>query len=88
LSVALHQPQGPPLTEVLDPQTLAILAGSRPYAHVTALRGDTIHPQGLGMSRVLSKEALRRAFQDEAAADGPRSWWSWHRKIPMNTRCW
>ena len=58
----------PSLTDVLGTQTLAILAGSRRYAHVTALRGDTVNPQGLGMSRVLSEDALRRAFQDEAAA--------------------
>lgn len=58
-------PNAPSLTDVLGTQTLAILAGNKRYAHVTALRGDNINPQGLGMSRVLSEDALRRAFQDE-----------------------
>ena len=61
-------PNAPSLTDVLGTQALAILAGSRRYAHVTALRGDTVNPQGLGMSRVLSEDALRRAFADEAPA--------------------
>jgi hypothetical protein len=60
-------PNAPTLTDVLGTGTLAILAGSKRYAHVTALRGDTINPAGLGMSRVLSEDALRRAFADEAA---------------------
>ncbi len=60
-------PNAPSLTDVLGTNTLAILAGNKRYAHVTALRGDTINPQGLGMSRVLSEDALRRAFRDEAA---------------------
>ena len=61
-------PNAPTLTDVLGTQTLAILAGSKRYAHGTALRGDPINPQGLGMSRVLSEDAGRRAFQDEEAA--------------------
>lgn len=58
-------PNSPSLTDVLGTATLAILAGSKRYAHVTALRGDTINPAGLGMSRVLSEDALRRAFAEE-----------------------
>ena len=58
-------PNAPSLTDVLGTCTLAILAGSKRYAHVTALRGDTINPPGLGMSRVLSEDALRRAFAGE-----------------------
>ena len=58
-------PNSPTLTDVLGTATLAILAGSKRYAHVTALRGDTINPPGLGMSRVLSEDALRRAFAEE-----------------------
>jgi hypothetical protein len=58
-------PNAPSLTDVLGTGVLAVLAGSRRYAHVTALRGDTINPQGLGMSRVLSEDALRRAFEGE-----------------------
>lgn len=58
-------PNAPSRTDVLGTWTLAVLAGNRRYAHVTALRGDTINPAGLGMSRVLSEDALRRAFEGE-----------------------
>ena len=69
-------PNAPSLTDVLGTCTLAILAGSKRYAHVTALRGDTINPQGLGMSRVLSEDAMRRAFAGEA----PEPLEQWQRK--------
>jgi hypothetical protein len=58
-------PNAPALNDVLGTVALSILAGHRRYAHVTALRGDTINPQGLGMSRVLSEDAVRRAFADK-----------------------
>jgi hypothetical protein len=61
-----QSPNAPTLTDLLGTVTLSILAGSRRYAHVTALRGDTINPQGLGMSRVLSEDAVRRAFVEES----------------------
>ena len=37
--------------------------------HVTALRGERVNPQGLGMEKVVSEDSLRRAFarQDGAA---------------------
>jgi hypothetical protein len=58
-------PNAPTLNDVLGTITLSILAGHRRYSQVTALRGDTVNPQGLGMSEVLSEDAVRRAFQDE-----------------------
>jgi hypothetical protein len=59
-------PNAPSRTDVLGTLSLSILAGHKRYAHITALRGDTINPQGLGMSQVLSEDAVRRAFKDEA----------------------
>ncbi|MCW5551096.1 MAG: transposase [Verrucomicrobiae bacterium] len=61
-------PNAPERADVLGTILLSILAGNRRYAHVTALRGDTVNPQGLGMSRVMSEDAVRRAFQDEPSA--------------------
>jgi hypothetical protein len=61
-------PNAPERADVLGTILLAVLAGHRRYAHVTALRGDTVNPPGLGMSRVMSEDAVRRAFQDEPAA--------------------
>jgi hypothetical protein len=66
-------PNAPSKTDVLGTLTLSILAGNRRYAHVTALRGDTVNPQGLGMDRVLSEDSVRRAFQGEA--DEPLERW-------------
>lgn len=69
-------PNAPSVTDVLGTAALAILAGNKRYAHVTALRGDTVNPKGLGMSRVLSEDSLRRAFADEA----PEPLERWQRK--------
>jgi Transposase DDE domain group 1 len=61
-------PNAPAVTDVLGTSVLAILSGACRYAHVTALRGDRVNPQGLGMEKVVSEDSLRRAFQDEDAA--------------------
>lgn len=58
-------PNAPAVADVLGTWTLASLAGAFRYAHVTALRGDAVNPQGLGMKKVVSEDSLRRAFQDE-----------------------
>jgi hypothetical protein len=49
---------------------LGLLAGHRRYAHITALRGDAVAAQALGMNKVVSEDALRRALEriDEAAS--------------------
>jgi hypothetical protein len=54
-------PNAPLLTDLLGTITLAILAGQNRYAHVTALRADTVNPQGLGMRRVCSEDSVRCA---------------------------
>lgn len=63
----------PALNDLLGTITLAVLAGQNRYAHVTALRADTVNPQGLGMSRVCSEDSVRRAF---AGAD-PQACAAW-----------
>ena len=49
---------------------LGLLAGHRRYAHITALRGDAVAAQALGMAKMVSEDALRRALErmDEAAS--------------------
>jgi hypothetical protein len=58
----------PSKRDVLGTLLLALLAGHRRYAHVTALRGDAVAAQALGMNKVVSEDALRRAMEriDEA----------------------
>jgi hypothetical protein len=60
----------PTKRDVLGTLVLAILAGHRRYAHVTALRGDAVAAQALGLNRVVSEDALRRALSrfDEASS--------------------
>jgi len=61
-------PNAPSVRDVLGTSVLAILSGACRYAHVSALRGDQVNPQGLGMEKVVSEDSLRRAFQNEDAA--------------------
>ena len=60
----------PPKRDVLGTLMLGLLAGHRRYAHITALRGDAVAAQALGMRRIVSEDALRRALEriDEAAS--------------------
>ena len=49
---------------------MGMLAGHRRYAHITAMRGDAVAAQALGMDKVVSLDALRRALEciDETAS--------------------
>jgi hypothetical protein len=60
----------PDKRDVLGTLMLGLLAGHRRYAHITALRGDAVAAQALGMAKVVSEDALRRALEriDEAAS--------------------
>ena len=62
-------PNAPPVRDLLGTVLLSILSGHRRYAHITALRADTVIPPLLGMRRVLSEDAVRRGF---AAIDPTR----------------
>ncbi len=60
----------PDKRDVLGTLMLGLLAGHKRYAHITALRGDAVAAQALGMNKVVSEDALRRALEriDEAAS--------------------
>lgn len=47
---------------VLATVLLSILAGHRRYAHITAIRHDSIHPKLLGVAHLVSEDAARRAL--------------------------
>src|ERR1700761_6688178 len=55
-------PNAPRKRDVLGTLLLSVLAGHRRYAHVTALRCDAVNPPLLGMSKMVSEDALRRAL--------------------------
>lgn len=62
-------PNAPAKRAVLGTLLLSILAGHHRYAHITAIRMDGVNPQLLGIDRVLSEDAVRRALKriDESA---------------------
>lgn len=60
--LAYASPNAPKPRDVVGTAMLAILAGQWRYAHMTALRGDTINPPLLGMTRVVSEDAVRRGL--------------------------
>jgi Transposase DDE domain group 1 len=68
--LAYKSGNAPHKRDVLGTLMLALLAGHRRYAHVTALRGDAVAAQALGMNKVVSEDALRRALErmDEATS--------------------
>ena len=56
-------PNAPGKRDVLGTAMLSMLAGHRRYAHITALRCDAVLPELLGMKKVVSEDAVRRAFK-------------------------
>ena len=58
-----RSPNAPAKRDVLGTTLLSVLAGHWRYAHITALRGDSVLPELLGMTRLLSEDAVRRALK-------------------------
>jgi hypothetical protein len=71
--LAYISPNAPSKRDVLGTLLLAVLAGHKRYAHITALRGDAVAAQALGMHAVISEDSMRRALMrmDEEAS---RQW--------------
>lgn len=64
-------PNAPPRRDVLGTILLSVLAGHWRYAHISALRGDGVNPELLGMRKVASEDSVRRALlamQEEESA--------------------
>jgi hypothetical protein len=53
-------PNAPNKRDVLGTMLLSVLAGR--YAHITTLRCDPVNPPLLGMAKVVSEDAVRRAL--------------------------
>src|SRR5208283_5939119 len=58
----LTSPNAPAKRDVLGTVLLSVLAGHWRYAHITALRADNVLSELVGMSRVLSEDAVRRGL--------------------------
>src|SRR6202165_919021 len=64
-------PNAPQKRDVLGTILLSVLAGHWRYAHMSALRGDGVNPELLGMTKVASEDSVRRglsALQEEESA--------------------
>ena len=63
-------PNAPDVRDVTGAWVLSVLAGHRRYAHITALRADSVLPELMGMSRIVSEDSLRRALAAMPAGKG------------------
>ena len=63
-------PNAPPKRDVLGTLLLSVLAGHKRYAHITALRADSVLAELIGMSRVMGSDAVRRGLQAIDAEKG------------------
>jgi hypothetical protein len=83
-------PNAPAKRDVIGTALLAILAGQWRYAHITALRGDTVNPALLGMGKVVSEDAVRRGLDKIEEAAGT-NWLQGHLEDtvrPLLTEPW
>src|SRR5271154_1632092 len=55
-------PNAPKTRDVLGTAMLSMLAGHKRYSHIAALRGDGVLPDLLDMRKIVSEDAVRRAF--------------------------
>lgn len=60
LSYASNRALG--VVDILGTQVLSMICGHYRFAHITALRGDSVTPRLLGMRQVASEDAVRRAM--------------------------
>lgn len=58
----MTSPNAPPKRDILGTLLLSILSGHTRYAHISRLQGDHLNPPLLGMKRVVSEDAVRRAL--------------------------
>jgi hypothetical protein len=67
--LSYRSPNAPPKADILGTILLGVLAGHKRYAHITTIRSDSVTPALLGMQRVRSEDAVRRAFRQGEAVD-------------------
>jgi hypothetical protein len=57
--VSWTSPNAPNKRDVLGTAVLSILCGHQRYAHISAVRGDTVNAALLGMEKVVSEDSVR-----------------------------
>ena len=63
-------PNAPKKRDVLGTIMLSILSGHKRYAHITALRSDGVLPDLLGMTKIVSEDAVRAALKSIPEIEG------------------
>jgi len=83
-------PNAPQKRDVLGTILLSVLAGHWRYAHISALRGDGVNPELLGMRKVASEDSVRRALS-ALKEEESEPWLKKHRKAsyePLLEEAW
>lgn len=83
-------PNAPQKLDVLGTILLSVLAGHWRYAHISALRGDGVNPELLGMTKVASEDSVRRGLSAMKEAESER-WLKKHLKAsyePLLKEAW
>jgi hypothetical protein len=70
-------PNAPSKRDVLGTTFLSVLAGHWRYAHMTTVRCDPVNPPLLGMTQVVSEDAVRRGL-DKIDEDAGQTWLQGH----------
>jgi len=73
----LKSPNGSKIGDILGTLFLSVLSGHRRYAHITALRADSVIPALLGMQGIVAEDTVRRALMGMEKEAG-RSWLQGH----------
>jgi hypothetical protein len=68
--LAYASPNAPGKADVLGTWMLSILSGHKRYSHVTGIRCDGVNPGLLGMRKIISEDALRRALSAIPETEG------------------
>jgi hypothetical protein len=72
-------PNAPKKRDVLGTILLSVLSGHWRYPHISAIRGDGVNPELLGMTNVASEDSVRRALKAMKAEESAR-WLKRHLK--------
>ena len=83
-------PNAPRKRDVLGTVLLSVLSGHWRYAHISALRGDGVNPELLGMRKVASEDSVRRALSAIDEEEGGR-WLKGHLRSsyePLLVEAW
>jgi hypothetical protein len=57
-------PNSPKKRDVLGTILLSVLSGHTRYSHITTIRCDNVNPSLLGMEKIISEDAARRALSN------------------------